>query len=141
MQYKIPFTIIDIPSRGHHIICSALLSGFKFNMLIDTGASLTAFDLGRIRQVFQESIILPYNSTFTGIGNATAEIFETEIKEIALGKLQIKNCKVLLVQMESINKAYAAYDLDRIDGVIGGDWLIRFGAGIDYKRQILTLES
>ncbi len=140
MICKIPFQIVEIPSRGYHIICSALLSGYTFNMLIDTGASLTAFDLGRIRQVLPESKISPYKSNFTGIGNARAEIYETFIPEINLKGLKIKNRKVLLLGLESINQAYAAYDLYRLDGVIGGDWLIEFNAIIDYKTQTLQLE-
>ncbi|TVQ11503.1 MAG: hypothetical protein EA361_12740 [Bacteroidetes bacterium] len=140
MICKIPLRIIEIPTRGYHIICKALLSGYTFNMLVDTGASLTAFDLSRIRQVFPESKILPYKSNFTGIGNAQAEIFETEIDEICLGSMRMENHKVLLLEFESINNAYAAYDLHRIDGVIGGDWLINFNAKIDYKDQTLQLE-
>ena len=141
MIYKIPLNIVEIPTRGYHIICRALLAGYTLNMLIDTGASLTAFDLSRIRQIFPNSKILPYKSNFTGIGNAQAEIFETEIDKLCLGPVQMKKCKVLLLELESINSAYAVYDLPRIDGVIGGDWLVKFKAKIDYKEQFITLES
>ncbi len=140
MICKIPINIVEIPTRGYHIMCKALLSGYTFNMLIDTGASLTAFDLSRIRQVFPDNKIAPYKSNFTGIGNARAEIFETEIEEIWMGTMQLENSKVLLLELASINSAYATYDLHRIDGVIGGDWLIKFNAKIDYKEQTLQLE-
>jgi len=83
----------------------------------------------------------PFNQPFTGIGSSKVQTFSTIIDVYSLGDYELKNQEVLLIDMTMLNKAYASYDLDRIDGVLGGDFLLSHGARIDYELQLLEISK
>ncbi len=139
MRYQIPVKIIPLPPHGCHIMCFGKLYSYKLNLLVDTGASMTVMDINRIKMICPDCIFTPYKQLFTGIGSSDVETFSTKLDVYSLGNYELKNQEVLLIDMQILNKAYASYDLDRIDGVLGGDFLLTHGARIDYELQLLEI--
>ncbi len=141
MVHRIPFHLIPMQNHGCHIMCHARINGFKNNFLIDTGASLTVFDINRIKFINPEQSLLSYPKWFTGIGSAKIETHSTIIEEISFGNFCLFNFTILLIDLANINQAYASEDLDRVDGVLGGDFLLSLHARIDYWHKIMEIES
>ncbi len=139
MIQKIPFKIITIPGKGCHIMCTAALSGYKVNLLIDTGASLTVFDVSRYRKIFPQTQINSFKDSFRGVGTDQIKTFTAVLDEISFEGLTLTALEILLIDLENINHTYAQYDLDKIDGVLGGDLLQRLQAKIDYTDHSITL--
>ena len=139
MKYKIPIKILEFNDKGNHIMVEGILLGYKMHLLIDTGASLTVFDIRRIRTIIPEPDIKTYDKFFMGIGTSKIETYSMVIDKLQLGDCNLLNHEVVLIDMENINKAYAAFDLPRIDGIIGGEILKQYDAIIDYGNSVLEL--
>jgi hypothetical protein len=140
MIKKIPLKVLTVDQEGCHLLVEAVISGFKVNLLVDTGATLTVMDINRIRKIFPERKFEAYQKFFMGIGAGNIEPWFTRLEEILFGELIIRNKSVVLIDMSDINKAYAAFDLPRVDGVIGGDILKQHNAVINYKTSTMDME-
>ena len=116
-----------------------ILLGYKMHLIIDTGASLTVLDIRRIKSIVSEPEIKKYEKFFMGIGSSKIETYSMLINKLQLGDCNLLNHEVVLIDMENINKAYAAFDLPRIDGIIGGEVLKQYNAIIDYGSSVLEL--
>jgi predicted aspartyl protease len=122
-------------------MCFGELNSFKLNLLVDTGASMTVMDINRIKMICPDCKLNTYNQPFTGIGSSNVQTFSTKLTRYTLGDYELKNPEILLIDMSMLNKAYASYDLDRIDGVLGGDFLLSHGARIDYELLIMEISK
>ena len=109
------------------------------HMLIDTGATLTVLDINRAKTIFKKPEIQIYDKFFMGIGTSKIDTYSMQINALGLGDCILENLEVILIDMENINKAYAAFDLPRVDGIIGGDVLQKCKAVINYEKSILEL--
>jgi predicted aspartyl protease len=115
------------------------LNKYKFHMLIDTGATLTVVDINRAKTIFKNPEMKIYDKFFMGIGTSKIDTYSMHIDLLRLGNCKLEDFEVILIDMENINKAYAAFDLPRVDGIIGGDILKKYKAVIDYEKAILEL--
>ncbi|MFN2395454.1 MAG: aspartyl protease family protein [Bacteroidales bacterium] len=141
MKQIIPIEILAINHLGYHIMVKGEANAYKIHLLIDTGATITVMDLQRIKTVYPHLEIKPYNNFFMGIGTSEIDTYSTILDQFNIGDCKILNQEVILIDMVSINKAYAAFDLPRIDGVIGGDILYRYRAVINYNKAFLEMEE
>ncbi len=124
---------------GFHLMLHAVIGGVKANVLIDTGASRTVMDLSRARNYIGNHPIKPFHKSFTGMGAGAIETFYATIPEIQIGGNSLKEMEVVLIDLTPLNKSYAQEDLPRIDMVIGGDWLLKLDAVIDYPNKTLKI--
>ena len=56
-----------------------------------------------------------------------------------LGRLKVENLKVALIDLSHINQLYYKATNLEICGLIGGDFLLKHKAVIDYKKKVLQL--
>jgi predicted aspartyl protease len=115
------------------------LNKYKFHMLIDTGATLTVVDINRAKTIFKNPEMKIYDKFFMGIGTSKIDTYSMHIDLLYLANCKLEDLEVILIDMENINKAYAAFDLPRVDGIIGGDILQKYKAVINYEKAILEL--
>jgi predicted aspartyl protease len=134
----IPIRIMDLHDRGCHIMCSGRVNGYKMNFLIDTGASMSVLDMNRLKMICPHQELIPYHKTFTGIGKARIDTWLTHLDKLEMGDFLVPQLSLLVVDLSNINEAYASLDLDRVDGVLGGDILLLLKARIDYLTMTLT---
>lgn len=138
MSYKVPVKIIDIPQQGCHIICNLGVGSRNCNFIIDTGASMTVMDKKRYEFIYPDHSLQPYRDLFTGIGDAQKmEVFRGKLERITLGGLTLTSLDILLLNLDNINIAYARYDLERVEGILGGDVLKLLKAQIDYGSSTM----
>lgn len=136
---NIPLNLISMEANGFHLMLHAVIRGVKANVLIDTGASRTVMDLGKAGDYLGDHAIKPFDKSFTGMGANNIETYLATIPEIRIGVQTLSEIEVVLIDLSPLNKSYLIHDLPRIDMVMGGDWLIKLNAVIDYPNKTLKI--
>jgi len=139
MRIKIPINTIELEPDNYHIVISSVFPNAQTgNWVIDTGASKTVFD--KSLEGYYSLLEGELDEIHTaGIGEQPHEISMALLKHLQLGELEIKNLKVALLDLTHINKLYLNAANLKICGLIGGDFLMKYKAVIDYKKKRLVL--
>ncbi len=139
MKIKIPLNIIELENDNFHPVVSGVFTdGTEVNWIIDTGASKTVFD----KSLLKHYTILDDDTEevhSAGIGEKPLETTAGRLNPFYFGKLKVEMEKVALLNLSHINDLYAKATQLKICGLIGGDFLVKHKAVIDYKRKIITL--
>lgn len=140
MITKIPFKIVTIDSVGFHLLAKMYINGKVANVVIDTGASQTAFDASRIAKYVGHSDFDNHDKLSSGLGTNNMKSQLTILKKIRVGDLEIMNYKTVLLDLSHVNHSYAQVGLKPIEGVLGNDILLKYQAVIEYDKKILRLK-
>ncbi|MDB4582810.1 retroviral-like aspartic protease family protein [Draconibacterium sp.] len=141
MRTIIPIHLIELePDNFHVTISSFFPDGQTRNWVIDTGASKTVFDK-RLEEYF--SVLEGESDEIHTAGNneQPQEISMALLAQLQIGKLKIENFKVALLDLSHINELYSKSTNLKICGLIGGDFLMKYKAVIDYKKKRLVLSN
>jgi predicted aspartyl protease len=139
MIIKIPLTIIDLGDDGFHPLLDITVYGKPFTVVLDTGASKTAFDK-ILLEVHEEALVLASDQLSTGLGTNEMESYTALIPDLHIGQLHIKNIEVTVLDLSTINIAYRQMNHPEVLGVIGGDILMKYKAVIDYGKKQLKFK-
>ncbi len=139
MKVEIPITIIAIENDGFHLMIKAKINGNKINLLIDTGASRTVFDINRMKEHIDTDNLEKNERLSAGLGTNTMESQITIIEKLEFSKIKIKKYQAVLIDMSHVNEMYQSIKLPLIDGVLGSDLLLNYKAIINYKKKVLRL--
>ncbi|MFO7978042.1 MAG: retropepsin-like aspartic protease [Bacteroidales bacterium] len=134
---KIPLAVIPIDENGYHLMARGNINGLTTNILVDTGASRTVLDLRRTAHYFDDTPLRSFEKYFTGVGAEKMETQAVIIPQLNIGAFEVRGLEVLVIDLEGVNKSYAALDLPRIDMVMGGDLLVHCAGIIDYPNKEL----
>jgi predicted aspartyl protease len=135
----IKLSLIRIDKRGCHLITKGKIGRRNIRLVIDTGASQTVFDKNRIGQYIGHEDFEKVDTLSSGLGTNTMESHLVKIHGLRIGTVEIKNEKVVLLDLSHVNQSYEMMNMKPIDGVIGGDILKHHKAVIDYGKKTLTL--
>lgn len=141
MKTKVPLQTIKIDMEGYHIGIACQLNNKKANVIVDTGASRTVFDSNRIHLFTDASRQVAVESQSTGLGTNTMQSALITIDSFKIGKINLKNLDIVLLDMTHVNESYQKIGLQPIDGVIGCDILFKFKASINLKKQCITFRQ
>jgi hypothetical protein len=141
MITSVPLRIIDLHGDGFHPLVDVVLFGRSFTMVLDTGASKTAFDQSTLAEANKEMNILASDKLSTGLGTNTMESFTATVSDLQVGDLNIAEFEVAVLDLSTINVAYSQMGHPQILGVLGGDILMKYKAVIDYGKGSLTLKT
>jgi len=139
VKSTIPISLIKIEDGGFHLMVKIIINGKKANMILDTGASKTAFDFNSILSYIDTKKIKDTEVLSTGLGSNSLSSKITKIKSIQFGDIEIKNYKAVVIDMAIIIETYNKLGLKPFVGVLGSDILCKYKANIDYKTKQLTL--
>jgi len=135
----IPLQIMDLHDDGFHPLIDITVFGKIFKLVLDTGASRTAFDHSTI---LQENIgIKSSDRLSTGLGTNSMVSHTAIISDLHLGELLIEPFEVAVLDLSGINIAYRQLNQAEVLGVLGGDILVKYKAVINYGAATLTLQS
>ncbi|WP_184542629.1 retropepsin-like aspartic protease [Mucilaginibacter sp. FT3.2] len=137
----IPLQIIDLHDDGFHPLIEVILFGKAFIMVLDTGASKTAFDQTMLAEASQTTSILASDRLSTGLGTNTMESFTATIKGMRIGSFKVAAFEVAVLDLSTINIAYSQMGHPQVLGVLGGDILMKYKAVIDYGKQVIKLKK
>lgn len=140
MTLSVPLQIIDLHGDGFHPLVNVTIHGRQFPLVLDTGASKTAFDHDTIKQ-FEDIIAITSSDRFsTGLGTNNMTSFTAIINDIHIGDLALSEFEVAVLDLSSINVAYRQLNHPGVLGVLGGDVLMKFKAIIDYGKKVVKFK-
>lgn len=165
---KIPIEIDMIDGDGCHPLVQVVINGeIQAKMVIDTGASKTVFDQNLLRDhvemvsyqdFVEESGYESLTSQFSeeeleemgvekdgmlsvGVSPGKIDFQFGHIKEFALGSLILKAYPAAFINLDTVNELYSKLRKYQIWGLLGGDFLNRYNAVIDYGQSVLLLDE
>jgi hypothetical protein len=136
----IPFEILKLNDSGFHLRIVAEINGKEISLIVDSGASQTAFDSSYIFEHMKDLEINSAEQISSGLGTNSMEIFECVFESFRLGDLVLQNYKAALLDLSHVNHTYDRMNLEPIQGVLGNDVLMMFDALIDYKNKQVWLD-
>jgi hypothetical protein len=139
-KVTVPLNIIDLHGDGYHPLVDVVLFKQTFKLVLDTGASRTAFDHRLLLEANEEALIKASERLSTGLGTNTMLSSTALIENIWIGNLLIPELEVAVLDLSTINIAYAEMGHPEVLGVLGSDVLMKYNAVIDYGKQVLLLK-
>ena len=137
MRVSAPLQIIDLHSDGFHPLLNIKVYGKTFTVVLDTGASKTAFDKGLLLKANKKALINDSDILSTGLGTNSMQSFTATIHDMRIGRLKIPEFQVAVLDLSTINIAYTQMGHPQVLGVLGGDILMKYQAVIDYGKQTI----
>jgi len=142
MRIKLPIEIFQIDKQGYHIFVEAEINDENVSLIIDTGASSSVFDMNLL-QTKLKAMKAPKGAEFmsSGISDAKIDTHFAEIETLKIADFVLYNYKTVLLDLSHINNLYSNFGNRTIWGLIGGDFLKKYKAVINYQNKTLTLSS
>jgi len=135
MRISVPLQIIDLDQDGFHPLLNIKIFGKSFTVVLDTGASKTAFDKELLLKASEKASLNASDKLSTGLGTNTMESFTAIIHDMRIGKLKIPEFEVAVLDLSTINIAYGQMGHPQVLGVLGGDILMKYKAVINYGKE------
>jgi hypothetical protein len=139
MIITVPLKIIDLHGDGYHPLLEIKVNGVSYILVLDTGASKTAFDYNLLEQ--SGALIIASERLSTGLGVTNMSSSTAVINDIQIGELHISDFEVAVLDLSAINIAYRQLDHPEVLGVLGGDILVKYSALIDYGKRMISFHS
>jgi predicted aspartyl protease len=135
----VPLIIIDLHQDGFHPLVEISVFGKPFLVVLDTGASKTAFDHALLIQANSGMDIIVSDHLSTGLGTNSMASSTAIIHNLYIGSLLVTEFEIAVLDLSTINNAYRQLGHPEVLGVLGGDILMKYKAVIDYGKQTLIL--
>jgi predicted aspartyl protease len=136
---EIPLQIIDLEDDGFHPLVEVVVFGKPHTVVLDTGASRTAFDKSILLEANIDAAFRESDKLSTGLGTNAMVSSTLLLHDLHISTLHIPDFEVAVLDLSTINHAYSRLNLPTILGVLGGDVLMQYKAVIDYGARVLTL--
>jgi predicted aspartyl protease len=136
----IPLQIIDLQEDGVHPLVNVSVFGKPFILVVDTGASKTAFDQTSLLDAYEHAVVTASDRLSTGLGTTSMASSTALINDLYIGGLLIEEFEVAVLDLSTINIAYCQLGHPEVLGVLGGDILMKYKAVINYGKKIITLK-
>lgn len=138
-KYEYPIQLIALEEDNYHILLDSIFeNGENGKWTIDTGASKTVFDLNLTQHfTFTNSIHTDVQSA--GIGDSQIETQSGNLSVFRIGDFKTDMLSVALIDLQHVNKLYAQFSDEKIVGLLGSDFLLKYQAQIDYKNLRIKL--
>jgi hypothetical protein len=137
----IPLQIIDLQQDGFHPLITVSVFDKHFTLVLDTGASKTAFDQTLLLKADEQTIITVSDKLSTGLGTNSMASATALIIDLYIGDLLIDEFEVAVLDLSTINIAYKQLGHPEVLGVLGGDILMKYKAVIDYGTKVMMLQK
>lgn len=137
----VALSIFSLEGDGFHPKLEVGINGQQENVILDTGASKTAFDRQQLAALLSHDDFQEAERLSTGLGTNSMQCFKAIITELRVGDFLIPDFEVAVLDLSHINQAYEKLGLEKVLGVIGSDLLQEYKALIDYDSQTLTLRK
>lgn len=137
----VPLQILRIENDGMHLLAKTKINNKVARLVVDTGASRTVLDKNRIHRFVKEKEFVKHEAVSTGLGTNTMESHIAEIRKFQIGKVTLADIVFVLLDLSHVNQSYSQIGMKEIDGVLGGDILMKYKAVIDYGKRKMILKT
>lgn len=135
----LPIEFIEIEPGNFHLFVYAKIGRKKARLLLDTGASKTAFDGQEVLKFVAQSEVLKQDINSIGLGSNQVETHLSSLAKFKLGKIALAHHEIAVLDLSHVNQAYQSLGFPKIDGVLGSDILYQFKAIINYPKGKLIM--
>ncbi len=136
-KIKIPLEVVEIDKNSYHIFISVVINDIPQDILIDTGASRTVFGMecisGHPVDVDADEIIS------LGLGSGNIDTLAGVLRNFSIGEHSWEKLNAIFMDFSHINEMYKRMSTKTIAGLIGGDFLFRTKASINYGKSEITI--
>ena len=122
-------------SIDNKLYLTVVVEGQPLNLFIDTGAT-SVLDLDVARRL--GLVLTPSDDRaigITGVGSAR----QLTSVDLVLGKIEITDHQVSVVDLSALRELYAAHDMPVFDGLIGAELLAVLRARVDFDKRVLEV--
>ncbi len=126
-------------STTNHFLIKGKVNGYSVNFVLDTGASGSCLDGHRVEKLGLTTEASDEKAT--GLGISEMEKSEVLIEELLLSIFHKTNYTMAVIDLSHVNYALENAALERIDGIIGADFMMEYQAVIDYKTEQMYLKE
>ena len=140
-KVTIKFQLKKIDAIGYHLILPIQINKKKAVMVIDTGASQSVFDKDRIARILGHEKFTKLDTLSTGLGTSSMKSHSVTLPEMKIGSVKIENEEIIVLDLSHVNASYKVMGIKPIDGILGGDFLQKFKAIIDYGNKCIILNA
>lgn len=140
MKISIPITVVPVEGGGYHLIVKARFNSYVGGyLIIDTGASMSAFD--RETSIpFSEENFQCAEIQSSGVTSESLHARPVLIKKIFIGRYRFEISQAVVIDLSHIKKLYEQFAKKNIIGLLGSNFLKEHSAIIDYKNNFLHLD-
>lgn len=135
MTITVPLRIIDLHDDGFHPLVDVSIYGRPFILVLDTGASRTAFDHTILLEVSENASIKSSDRLSTGLGTNNMASSTALISDMCIGDFTVPEFEAAVLDLSSINIAYRQLNHPEVLGVLGGDILMKYKAVVNYGKK------
>jgi hypothetical protein len=140
MKISIPIIVVPVEGGGYHLIIksrfNSIVGGY---LIIDTGASMSAFDRETCFP-FSEEIFQGAEIQSSGVTSESLNAKPVHIKKIFLGRYRFEISHAVVIDLTHIKKLYEQFAKKNIIGLLGSNFLKEHNAIVDYKKNFLHLD-
>ncbi len=141
MTISIPIYIVKVEGGGNHLLIkSRFNSSVQGYLIIDTGASVSAFDKETCLP-FSKNIKYKKEIQSSGVTSESLNAQPVKIHKLYLGRFRFELSQAVLIDLTHIKQLYSQFSTKNILGLLGGNFLIEHRAIIDYRNNLLHLET
>lgn len=139
-KYTIPLIKIETDESGCHIAVKVVFSEqYHGIFIIDTGASRSF--ISKKLDIFCSELESDHQLVPTGIESEITGSISGILKILPFEKISIPYVPVILIDLDNLNKAYAELSDNEILGLLGGDFLNKHSAVLNYQNSSLILST
>lgn len=139
MTTTLPIRIIKLEDESYHLMVDVTINNETVgHLIVDTGASKTVFDKTFITPHLTEIEEIDDNHS-SGINAMIDNAQIGQLELLSFGELILTNYQCLTLDLSHINALYKKYADKYIAGLLGSDFLLKYGAIIDYSKKTLSI--
>jgi len=141
MKFKVPIEIVELEPHNYHLLAtSQFADGSKGKWVIDTGASKSVFDQN-LPEFYKSLDGIQEELHSVGFHDEPIKSSSAMLNSFSFGKMRIDEMEIAIIDLSHINSLYSKYSQHTICGLLGGDFLIKYNAVLDYRKKILVLRK
>lgn len=139
MPVEIPLVILNNAQyTSLHIGIEIMLNDVKGLFIVDTGATNSILDLGRMdRFNIPREKLKSFDEKAVGLGSAIENNFISKIQSLCFGEIELRNLPMVLMNLDNVQSVYREMGMDPIDGIIGSDLLLTLNANISFRKKTI----
>jgi hypothetical protein len=136
-----PIEFIEIEPGNFHLFIYVKIGRKKARLLLDTGASKTAFDSNKILEYAHAHSSEPTEMHSVGLGSSQVHTQLKDLGSIKFGEIKLSKIEVAVLDLSHVNSAYKMLGLPEIVGVLGSDILVNLKAILNLGKMEIKLKQ
>jgi len=123
------------------LIATCMVKNNSLRFIVDTGASRSVINLETLNTLFPHIEKEVNTSPITGIDSSLPDVNEFIAQTVSFNDFIIENIPFFTMNLDNINEQYRKIKLPDIDGLLGGDILMKYSALIDFTSNYIVFKS